>query len=90
LDCLPSGSFEEIVEAGDHDQALSVGCQSKAKVTEVCADDMLNLWQLWRGVNSDQWTALVEAVEHIGDCGCVGRLSESKVDGRQDAARYGQ
>ena len=41
-----SGALQEIVEAGDQDEALAVWCERKTEIAEAGSDDMLNLRQL--------------------------------------------
>ena len=86
--CLAGGSLQQIVEAGDHDQAPSVGRECKAEIAEVSAYDVLYFRQVGRGAEPDQRTALIEIMEHVGDYCRFNFILQPKVDGGQNSARY--
>jgi len=89
LYCLACCALQEIVEAGDHDQAFAVFGEREAEVTEIGANYVLDLWKVRCGVKPDQGAVLVEALEDFGDCRRFRFVFEAKIDRGQDAARYG-
>lgn len=88
--CLAGGSLQQIVEAGDHDQAPSVGSECEAEIAEVSAYDVLYLRQVRRGAQPDQRTVLIKIMEHFGDSCRFNFILQPKVDGGQNSAWYGQ
>ena len=87
---LGGGAFEEIVEGGDDDKALSVGGQVEADVAERGADGVLDLGQ-GRGTADPDGGAVaikvvVEGLKVVGGGGFV----EANVDRRENSAGNGQ
>ncbi len=57
-----------------------VRCEREAEVTEVRADDVLNLRQMGCGVQPHHGAASVEVFEHVSDGGGIGLAFEPDVD----------
>src|ERR1700722_4941335 len=90
LNGLAGGTFAEIVETGDHDQALAGLIQGKTDVTEVGVGDVLQLGQSARGPDADHGPASVKlAIEGFDD---LRRSLRGKrdVDRRKNSARERQ
>ena len=90
LDGLRGGAFEQVVEAGDDDEALAVGRELEAEVAEDGADDVLDLREIGRAADADHGAVGVEVVEAVLDVDQRCHFVKTHVDGGEDAARDGE
>src|SRR5258707_1358457 len=90
LDRLASGTFPEIVETGDEDQAAARRIQHKADVAKICMRDVLQLRHRPRRPNAYHGPRGVKLAKESFDLSGSSRLTERDVDGGKNPARERQ
>src|SRR5258708_20796506 len=87
LDRLPRGAFDQVVLAGNDDQALAVWRQAETNVAIIRVQRELNFRQLGRSEHADEPLSFVEIAIAGFEFACLSGLLEMHIDRGQNAAR---